>query len=123
MKKPKLTPTERRAHAFCAAIRAGTVRSFTVEWIKSRTWGRCPRIRWKGDKVAHASGCGYDKHSAVLAQVLRWLPEDSEQQRRIAAAGGSGVSVIRALLTECGWTLETQEGRAEDSHSISPRTA
>jgi predicted dehydrogenase len=121
MKKPKLTPTERRARAFCEAIRAGNVRHFTVEWIKSKTWGLCPRIRWQGDKVAHASGCGYDKHSTVLALALHWLPEDPEHQHTIACAAGSGVSSIRDILAGYGWTLETQEGRAEDFHTIRPR--
>lgn len=120
--KKKLTPTERRARAFCEAIRAGAVRHFTVEWIKSRTWGNCPRIRWQGGKVAHASGCGYDKHSTVLALALYWLPEDPGQQHRIACTAGSGVSSIRNILAECGWTLETQNGHAEDFHTISPRT-
>jgi hypothetical protein len=51
-----------------------------VEWSKNRTWGWCPRanMRWKDangewnhmDGSAYASGCGYDKHSTVLAECL-----------------------------------------------------
>ena len=51
-----------------------------VEWRKNRTWGWCPRatMRWKDangewhrmDGSAYASGCGYDKHSTVLAECL-----------------------------------------------------
>lgn len=51
-----------------------------VEWKKSSTWGWCPtaEMSWedaKGnwhriEKAGHASGCGYDKHSTVVADAL-----------------------------------------------------
>lgn len=49
-----------------------------VTWRKSNTWGLCPRAeaRWKDEKgwqyeknAGYASGCGYDKHSACVAEV------------------------------------------------------
>lgn len=51
-----------------------------VEWHKSRTWGLCPRVsmRWEDEigkwhyieKAGYASGYGYDKHSAAVAEAL-----------------------------------------------------
>ena len=51
-----------------------------VEWYKSRTWGLCPSVdltwldvdgRWhKASRAGYASGCGYDKHSAAVAEAL-----------------------------------------------------
>ena len=51
-----------------------------VEWRDNRTWGWCPRATmfWEDalhhlhrmDGSAYASGCGYDKHSTVLAECL-----------------------------------------------------
>ena len=49
-----------------------------ISWRKSRTWGLCPRAeaRWyDGDgwhyesDAGYANGCGYDKHSEVVARV------------------------------------------------------
>ena len=51
-----------------------------VEWKRSYTWGWCPRasMRWEDanggwhyiENAGHASGCGYDKHSAAVAKAL-----------------------------------------------------
>lgn len=51
-----------------------------IEWKKSRTWGNCPRayMRWEDadgnwhymENAGYASGYGYDKHSAVVAEAL-----------------------------------------------------
>jgi hypothetical protein len=49
-----------------------------LEWKDNRTWGWCPRatadIKYKNGKwsreTAYASGCGYDKASTVVADVL-----------------------------------------------------
>lgn len=53
-----------------------------VEWRKSRIWGYCPvatarayrdSLGWWSRTRGRAGGCGYDKHSAVLADVLNPL--------------------------------------------------
>ena len=50
-----------------------------IEWKKSQTWGYCPRleakVKYKNGNYEHlngyyASGCGYDKESAVIASML-----------------------------------------------------
>ena len=49
-----------------------------IEWKRNRTWGWCPRAEYwvsfadgSYDKgTAYASGCGYDKHSTVVAEIF-----------------------------------------------------
>lgn len=51
----------------------------TIEWIKSKTWGHCPRAQadvWFKDGTVErragykAGGCGYDKESTVIAEIF-----------------------------------------------------
>lgn len=43
----------------------------TVEWKKSRMWGNNPTAHTSdGDRSDSISGCGYDKESTAIAQVL-----------------------------------------------------
>jgi len=55
--------------------------TISIEWKKSRRWGSNPvaegRIEyadgtWGHTATARASGCGYDKESAVIAQIFNW---------------------------------------------------
>lgn len=52
--------------------------SVMVTWAKSRTWGANPtaEVLNLGDRrtVGHASGCGYDKESAAIAEALNQNP-------------------------------------------------
>lgn len=52
--------------------------SVTVEWAKSRTWGANPTAELlnlgDGRTVGHASGCGYDKESAAIAEAMNASP-------------------------------------------------
>lgn len=52
--------------------------SISVTWAKSRTWGANPtaEVLNLGDRrtVGHASGCGYDKESAAIAEALNQNP-------------------------------------------------
>jgi hypothetical protein len=103
--KTKLRPIEKRALAFCNEIRSsGGPYPINVEWKKSSTWGLCPSIRSRGEKIAHASGCGYCKLSAVLAEALCFITGDPENPARLS--GGAGVSVVTQRLKELGWDLQ-----------------
>lgn len=47
--------------------------SVSVDWIKSHTWGYNPRVEIRtntGTFYGTASGCGYDKESAAIADAL-----------------------------------------------------
>lgn len=47
--------------------------SVSVDWVKSRTWGYNPRVEIRtntGTFYGTASGCGYDKESAAIANAL-----------------------------------------------------
>lgn len=52
--------------------------SISVEWTKSRTWGANPTAELLnigyGRTVGHASGCGYDKESAAIAEAMNASP-------------------------------------------------
>ena len=122
--KTKLTTLERRAAAMCERIRQacqhpGEVFPVTVEWAKSSTWGSCPRVEYHGEKVAHASGCGYCKLSTVLADALHWLGDTDEQRHSIACAGGAGVGTVRARLADAGWQLnDISSGKTFDCFTV-----
>ena len=101
-----------RNHA-AERIKAWGSLDFTVEWIKSKTWGRCARIRFNGDTAAHASGCGYDKLSAVVDEFLRPLAPEAEH------TGGCGIRSTIEAMAACGWTLtHAYEGKNEDGFRI-----
>lgn len=47
--------------------------SISVEYSKSRTWGACPHAEVQsnnGKTFGYASGCGYDKESAAVAEAF-----------------------------------------------------
>lgn len=47
--------------------------SVSVEWVRSRTWGYNPRVEVRtntGTYYGTASGCGYDKESAAIADAF-----------------------------------------------------
>ena len=61
-----------------AAARPISDASITVDWVKSRTWGANPTARMveigNGVQTGHASGCGYDKESAAIAEAMNANP-------------------------------------------------
>lgn len=123
-KPVKLTTMEKRAAAMCAEIkswltRPGEVYPVAVEWARSRMMGHCPRIEYRREKVAHASGCGYCKLSTVLADALCHLAETEDARQRVASAGGAGENTVRERLREIGWDLvSTASGPDFDNYHI-----
>lgn len=117
--KPKTT-LEKRSAKFCADVAHYGSASFTVEWIRSATWGRNPRIVHNGEKLAIASGCGYCKESAALTECLQWLGVDDEQRQSIARAHGCGVETVIDRLRRIGWNLSRiASGRSFEAYQIS----
>ena len=115
MTKHRYNQTEREAIAACEAIKANGSGSFRIVWVKSRTWGHNPNVKYNGYTVGKASGCGYDKESAALADFLRFLAPDGN----VYAASGAGFGAVVRVLDEAGWTLEkTYSGKSEDGYSI-----
>ena len=56
-----------------AAAPALSYLSISVDWVRSRTWGYNPRAEAMsnaGTFTGTASGCGYDKESAAVAEAL-----------------------------------------------------
>ena len=117
--KPRLTQLERRAHAACDEIRRyaanGDAFHFTTFWKRSATWGLCPNITYRGKKVAHASGCGYDKLSAVVVEFLAPLCPG------VNLGYGAGINHVIETLRAHGWDLNhIYSGEREEAFSIRP---
>lgn len=130
--KTKLTRMEARAKAWCDRVKEspiGEPSTFAVEWRKSRTWGRIAVIETNDGKAAEASGCGYNKESAALAQFLEYLGETEDERHAIAHNAGAGfASVARALTfpergncsTRCYELKAFQESTNATIYSITP---
>ncbi len=118
--KTKQTKTEKRAVEFCEQIIRNKGGSVAVEWTRSRTWGSNPAIRHFGDKCCQVSGCGYDKLSTALADVLRFLfPIDTKEHAAIWQTGGCGESSTVETLNQFGWQLEkVSSGKTFDAYTI-----
>lgn len=123
--KQKLTTTEKRAAAYCQALKTSGGGPVIVDWAKSATWGHNPRIfDHHGEKTTNVSGCGYCKHSTALADCLRFLGETPEEQRAIHRKGGAGVSAVVSALAEIGWTLTpTASGKGFDAYTLTRSNA
>ena len=79
-----------------------------------------PSLYINRERCAHASGGGYCKLSAVLADVLRFLPGLTDEESRVVwSRSGAGVSsVIRALDNIGKYQLtHDHNGKNEDSFS------
>ncbi len=121
VKTPRLTTTEKRAAAYMErAKQAGRI-SIAMHWKKSRDYGLCPVIySHTGEKCAYAGGCGYDKESACLAELLRFLfPYGSEPHTKIHSASGAGFGRVRDALALHGWELRhAYNGKTEDGYEL-----
>lgn len=129
--KTKLTRMETRAQAWCERVKEsdiGEPSTFAVEWRRSRTWGRIAVIETHEGKAAEASGCGYNKESAALAQFLEYLGETEDERRAIARNAGAGFSSVacaltfpeRAGSTRCYELTAVHEGTNVTVYSIAP---
>jgi hypothetical protein len=120
-KTRKLTICESRAKAFCDSLNQYDGGEIAVEWKRSAMWGCNPVISYRGGKCTNISGCGYDKLSAALASVLRFLfPVGSEAYHDIGGKGGAGWESVRGALNVHGWMLErTANGSSFDGFRLS----
>lgn len=120
----------------------------SVEWKASRTWGKNPTATTTTVTgcthtimVGHASGCGYDKESAAVAEALnadnsvrklladyRESKEDGKEPRNFtgiigtipAIDGGIGMNAVQSILEDCGMKLDYQRhGTNYDFYSFS----
>lgn len=119
----RMSKTEQAARRLCQSIvdrnEAGDAYGFTVEWIKSKTWGNNPVIRFGDDRCCSVSGCGYCKHSTALAETLQFLGRDDEERNKIAALGGTGVNNFMAKMHELGWLMRfVSSTKTTDTYTI-----
>lgn len=89
------------------ALEAGVAPQIHVEWYQSKMWGRCPRVVYPdGTVVCRVNGCGFDKLSTILVDVLCTAPFLSEDARdAISGKSGAGVSSLVHALSLYGWEL------------------
>lgn len=104
--------------------------TITIEWKKSRTWGRIPHAQasirysdgtYERSDVATASGCGYCKASTVIAELadqylrgmVHRLPESAvlpygvtRSPQGVHFSGGVGVSCYTAIAETLGGQWE-----------------
>lgn len=104
--KTKLTTCERRAESFCREIIHSGGGTVQIEWKRSAMWGHNPVILHRGGKCCNVGGCGYDKQSTALADVLRFLfPIDSAPYMEVWGKGGVGESSVMDCLGSHGWEM------------------
>ena len=117
----------------------------SVEWTRSRTWGAIPHAKIRtnnGIYTGTASGCGYDKESAAIAEALNQSPEIMKllhniKEKHPAKAhrelfgygsgygilpyfeGGVGYSCFETIFTRCGCVCSrTGSGKMFDCYHI-----
>lgn len=137
-------------HKLERAANAPELRDLTVcvEWAKNRTWGANPTATVTAndshhyETTGHASGCGYDKESAAIANamnanaaVLRILYTHAENGGKFAYSvytfaglpyfdGGCGVSCFRNVFEGCGYEWRDLVHRKTfDSYMMTPANA
>jgi hypothetical protein len=116
----KLSTVQKRAKAYCDLINRFGKTTINVEWKKSAMYGLNPVIKSNDGKCTSVSGCGYDKLSQALADVLCFLmPVDSNAFQVIASTGGCGVNAVESKLAEYGYKLcRTASGKTFDGFTI-----
>ena len=99
---------ENRAKLFCFELKVADHAWFTIEWRRSAQWGTnaviCNRV---GEKMVLISGCGFDKESTAVAQLLTHLFDDG-----FSAHGGCGMNIVTRRLKEKEWILEKTHNTA-----------
>lgn len=107
-----------------------------INWVNNRTWGMNPHARLHNDTTgdyitARRSGCGYDKLSAVIADVLN---KDTEIQEKLSHKyyknapygvykdrgidGGIGINSITTILKWLGYKIEHNSYKQYDFIAI-----
>ncbi|MBQ1789284.1 MAG: hypothetical protein II008_03830 [Oscillospiraceae bacterium] len=116
-----------------------------VEWTKSRTWGNIPHAKVYApgcNTTGTASGCGYDKESAAIADALNSNPEVMRiLYNHIDAGGiflygvhvfagipsfqgGVGVSCFSHIFEALGYNWRTlASGRTFDAYEVTKKEA
>jgi hypothetical protein len=112
--KRRLTAMETRAQQYGKRIRQGIT---TVIVLNRSRAGGCSILDNGGRLVARASGCGYDKEAAVLADLLRWVGETDAERSAIWRC--EGVPELTRVLRSYGWVLQSLGGPArQESYAI-----
>jgi hypothetical protein len=114
----------------------------TVEWVKSRTWGMNPHATvyithiCRYEHTGKASGCGYDKESAAIAEALndspiiqamlvnhleqgKVFPYGISNYRFPKFEGGVGTSCYYKVFEAMGYKMEqVANGKSFDAYIV-----
>lgn len=138
--KDRAAKLEKLARAEYASLPRSV--SVSVEWHKSAMWGYNPAAQvraWNTVTTGTASGCGYDKQSAAIAdafnnnpEIMRILYEHAEKGGSFPYSvhvfagvpvfdGGCGVSCFRSVFAACGYTWrDVASGKTFDAYTLEP---
>lgn len=119
----KLGKRESAAKEFCERVREASYPvPFRVIWKRSRMWGYCPHVKTTGgESLAYVNGCGFDKLSAALAEVLYWLPDSFGGPKDIRATSCAGLPAVQEACIKHGFELvQVYSGESEDGFTIQP---
>ena len=119
--------------------------NISVEWHRSAVWGYNPAVTVKaGNSITYgkASGCGYDKRSAAVAEALNANPEALKiiykyvddggvlpYGARVWAGlpkftGGCGVGCYQSIFRACGYEWrQVASGDLFDCYTVERRDA
>lgn len=117
----KLTTLEKRAVEWCNNLRDFGSSQFEIQWRSSRMYRHIAVIENNsGEKMAIASGCGYDKESKSISNLLCWIfPHGTAAHNAVASCGGCGLSSIQKALLANGWNLDKMAaGKRSDIFEI-----
>lgn len=122
-----------------------------VDWVKNSYWGNNPHAEVTDDKRRYfgsASGCGYDKRTAAIAeaanqslQILRILCDKKELELQKGKTGenddvigygsgysaipklegGVGISSFRNIFENCGYNWSDYSGEKYDMYIITKK--
>lgn len=157
IKKAKQKEFDKEIQHFETVLNSGELieATITVEWKDNRTWGSNPRAHIKGSykndfgtthyfsfESESIGGCGYDKHSTAVAQVVNqvnpilrsfYIKKNRTPQAKNgeilgygsgyrilpALEGGVGVSCYPRIFEAIGYKFETvASGKKFDVHTI-----
>lgn len=124
--------------------------TINVEWAKNRTWGMNPTAyvftQYTGRTIGTASGCGYDKESAAIAEAFNKnknilkiiynikneaLKNDPNISSRDAIGygsgyyaipyfeGGVGTNCFMSIFKNAGYKVNEVHGKISDTYIIS----
>jgi hypothetical protein len=109
----KLSAVDSRIMNFTNAVKKAEDVSFCIEWKDSKTWGTIPRVIYENEKICSVSGSGFEKESALLGELLKFLCPKAQ------SFGGAGFALVAKAVGEYGYELtNTYSSKRFDAYRV-----